>query len=111
MYNKYHNKKLIIDGLKFDSIREAKRYLILKDLENKGEIINLECQKEFVLIPRQVDKNNKFKFHPIKYICDFYYKLPSGEEIVEDSKGFRTSEYRLKKKMMYYFHNIEIKEV
>ena len=51
--NKYHNEKVVVDGIRFDSIKEAKRYRELNLLVRAGEISDLELQKEFVLIPNQ----------------------------------------------------------
>ena len=61
-YNKYRNKKVIYDGLKFDSQREADRYCELKLLQRAGKIKNLACQVPFSLIPPQYgDVNGKRK--------------------------------------------------
>lgn len=110
---KYKNKKINDgNGNIFDSKKEYNRYLELKEKENKKEISNLQRQVEYILIPRQTDKeNNKFLFHPIKYVADFVYtNNNNGEQVVEDSKGYKTEIYKMKKKMMYYMHGIKIYE-
>lgn len=95
---KYRNKKVTYDGIKFDSMREASRYLELKMLEKSGHISNLELQKSFELIP--TIKTDVETLRVTKYVCDFfYYDNHRQEFIVEDVKGCVTKEYQLKKKM------------
>ena len=106
--NKYQNKKTIIDGIKFDSKKEAKEYLKLKKMEENGEIENLRLQVPYLLLPSQ--KGKKRTERPVKYIADFVF-IKDGEEIVLDTKGMRTADYIIKRKLMKYIHNIEIEEV
>lgn len=125
-YNKYRAKKVSIDGNSFDSKREAKRYTELKLLLRAGKIKNLERQKEFVLIPTQREKSEeiykrgahrgeakkgKIIERGVSYFADFCYNDESGNYIVEDTKGVRTKEYIIKRKLMYYIHGIRIKEI
>ena len=107
--NKYKNVKIVVDGIEFDSRKEAKRYSELKLLERAGEIQDLELQKEYILIPSQ-KINGKVIERPVKYIADFVYK-ENGKTVVEDTKGVRTAEYVIKRKLMLFMHNIQIKEV
>lgn len=125
--NKYGNKKVIIDGLVFDSKREAKRYKELKLLERCGAIKDLKRQVTFELIPVQREKSTRVytkgrkKGQPIEgkviekavtYIADFtYIDSATGKMVVEDSKGMRTRDYILKRKLMLYIHGIKIQEV
>ena len=84
-YNKYNNKKVIIDGIKFDSNKEAQHYKQLKLLERAGEIKNLKLQPRYELIP-QYTLNNK-KIRKCEYIADFeYVDKRTGEVITEDVK-------------------------
>ena len=125
MYRKYNNRKIIVDGITFDSKKEAGRYKELKILERAGIIQKLQRQVKYVLIPAQYEHtgevytkgNNKGK--PKKgrlierecaYYADFVYNQ-NGETIVEDTKGVRTTEYVIKRKLMLYVHDIRIKEV
>lgn len=110
--NKYHNKKVVYDGIKFDSIKEKNHYLALKMLEEAGIITELELQKKFELQPSFVDNNGK-KQRAITYIADFfYYETVQKLYIAVDVKGFRTDVYKLKKKMfMYQYPNIVFKEI
>jgi len=101
--SKYGNKKTIISGHKFDSIKESKRYLILKDMEDKGEISNLKLQHKFII---EIDGNKI-----CTYIADFTYFDQKQTYIVEDVKGMKTAVYNLKKKLMKAILNISIKEI
>lgn len=111
--SKYGNKKVIIDGIKFDSKKEGNRYLELELMEDTDYITDLELQKKFELIPSY--EINGRKIRAMNYICDFYYfDLMTGKYIVEDvkpSKNFQTDVYKLKKKLFEYKYKIEIKEV
>lgn len=98
-----------MNGIKFDSVKEARRYIDLNLLQRAGEIQDLQIQVPFILIPKQKDSKGRV-IREIKYIADFVY-TERGRLVVEDVKGYRTKEYQLKKKMMKYFHNIEIKEL
>lgn len=100
---KYHNSKTVIDGIRFDSKKEAKRYLELKILEKAGAIQDLKRQVPYVLI-------NKSRYgRAIKYVADFVY-LENGQLVVEDVKGVRTPVYKLKKRLMAERFGIEVKE-
>lgn len=123
-YNKYKNKKVTIDGKTFDSKKEANRYFNLKLLEKGGVIKNLQTQVKYVLIPAQYEgtgeyytkgkhkgeEKKKLVEKEISYRADFVYEQ-DGQTIVEDTKGFKTDVYVMKRKMMLYFHNIKIREV
>lgn len=102
--SKYGAVKTEVDGIMFDSKREAKRYQELRLLEQAWEITNLCLQVPFELIPK-----SKYGM-PIRYIADFTYNDRNGQLIVEDAKGVKTPVYRLKRRMMAEIYNIEIKE-
>lgn len=107
--SKYNNAKY--NG--YDSKREAKRAAELKLLEKEGVISHLQEQVVYELIPSQyriVNGKKKCIERAMKYIADFQY-VENGNTVVEDAKGFRTEVYRIKKKLMLYFHDIQIKEV
>lgn len=104
--SKYHNRKVEIDGIKFDSIKEGHRYLELKLLLKAGKIRDLQMQVEFELIPKQAGER------ACKYKADFVYHMAdTGKMIVEDVKGKRTREYIIKRKLMLWRHGIKIVEV
>lgn len=107
--SKYRNHKITVDGITFDSKKEYKRFCELSLLERAGKITDLRRQVSYELLPSQrID--GKVVERPVKYIADFVYKT-NGKEIVEDTKGFRTADYKLKRKLMLYFYGIRIKEV
>lgn len=107
---KYGNQKVEVDGVKYDSKKEARRASELESEERLGLITDLERQKKYVLQP-------SFKFlgktiREIAYVADFVYN-EDGKLVVEDVKSPVTRAnpvYKLKKKMMMYVHGIEIKE-
>lgn len=112
MKNKYHNKKVTVDGITFDSVKEARRYSELILLQRAGKIKDLRRQWKYVLIPSQyaeVDGKRKCIERECTYVADFVY-LQDGEIIVEDTKGFRTPEYKIKRKLMLFLKGIKIKE-
>ena len=109
--SKYHSKKVIIDEIEFDSKKEATRYSQLKILEKAGLIKNIELQKVFELQP-SFKKNGK-TYRKITYKADFYYfDNHLGKYIVEDTKGFKTEVYKIKKKLFEYkYSDLELLEV
>lgn len=120
--SKYGADKVEINGIKFDSKREARRYRELALLERAGSITDLRLQVKFVLIPAQREpdtigkrggvKRGKLIERECAYIADFVYTDTStGEQVVEDTKGMRTTEYIIKRKLMLYVHGIRIKEI
>lgn len=103
--SKYGNRKTVIDGVSFDSAKEARRYMELRLLQRAGKIKDLKLQVPFKLLPK-CGKNRA-----VKYVADFVYIDENGNKIVEDAKGYRTEVYKLKKKMMLALLGIEITEV
>jgi len=115
MKSKYGNRKTKVDGITFDSVKEANRWAELRLLERAGEIQELERQKKFILIPAQKDKNGKVIERECSYVADFVYFADDGtgwmDMVVEDAKGMRTDVYKIKRKLMLKEHGIRIKEV
>lgn len=121
MYQKYHAHKVNVGKMVFDSKKEYRRYLELKAMEEAEQISDLKRQVKYVLIPAQREpdtigkRGGKIKGKLIErecsYIADFVYKDNQGNTIVEDTKGMRTTEYVIKRKLMLYLKNIRIKEV
>lgn len=117
---KYRSKKVTIDGICFDSKKEANRFCELRMLEKAGEIHNLQRQVKYVLIPAQREpdtigarggvKKGKLIERECSYMADFVYE-ENGETVVEDTKGFRTTEYIIKRKLMLKVHGIRIREI
>lgn len=119
--SKYNSSKHIVDGIEFDSKKEANRYQELKLLQRVGKISDLELQKEFELIPTQREPSTFGKRGGEKlgdvierkcsYYADFCYKDEKGNTVVEDTKGMKLSDYKIKRKLMLYIHGIRIKEI
>lgn len=120
--NKYHSRKIIIDGQTFDSKKEYIRWCELKLLQKAGKIKDLERQVKFVLIPAQHEivwndkkkqyENGKCIERECAYIADFvYHDMTTGFKTVEDTKGFKTKDYIVKRKLMLWRHGIRIQEV
>ena len=107
---KYGNRKTIIDGIVFDSAKEARRYQELVLLQRAGKISDLQRQVPFVLIPAQVDENGKVIERPVRYVADFAYS-EKGVYTVEDTKGVRTKEYIIKRKLLLWRYGLKIYEV
>ena len=126
MASKYHNQKIYIDGILFDSKKEAQRYQQLKLMEKAGVICDLKRQVKYELIPAQYI-NGKCVERAVTYVSDFeYYVLKDlrqktvmaerdakvvGQRIVEDVKGMRTRDYVIKRKLMLYKYGIQITEI
>ncbi len=119
--SKYANTKIEVDGIVFDSKKEAKRYQELKLLEDRGEIKNLQRQVKYILVPKQTEEPTVTKAGKTKpgkvierecaYVADFVYEDPVRGLVVEDTKGFRTPDYVIKRKLMLYLHGIRISEI
>jgi hypothetical protein len=124
--SKYQAKKVTLNGITFDSKKEANRYRELVLLERAGQIQNLRTQVKFELIPSQ-RKNGKVVERACHYVADFVYEVPwhkqyenkeghvvfadGFETVVEDTKGFKTKDYIIKRKLMLWVHDIVIQEV
>lgn len=105
--SKYHAKKTCVDGITFDSKREADRYLVLKSMEEDGAIEDLRRQVRYELVPAfDVDGRH---CRPVYYVADFVY-VEDGKEVVEDVKGMRTDVYRLKSKLFARRYGKSIRE-
>lgn len=103
--NKYNAKRTEIkigkEVYKFDSKKEANRFLVLVQLQKMGKIEGLTLQPQFLLQPSfMIDEE---KHLPIKYIADFaYVDVKTGEKIVEDVKGHETEVFKIKHKLFKY---------
>lgn len=98
--SKYHAKKVTVNGYEYDSKKESKRAVELDYLEKIGKIKDLQKQVRFLLQDGYVNNQGK-KIRPISYIADFVY-TQNDKKIVEDTKGFRTEVYLIKKKIFMY---------
>lgn len=113
--SKYKNQPVTVDNIRFDSLREANRYKELTLLQKAGKIENLRLQVPYELIPAQyaeVDGKKKCIERAVKYIADFvYYDKEAGQWVVEDSKGMKSKDYIIKRKLMLHVHGIRVHEV
>ena len=105
--NKYHAEK--VAG--YDSRKEYQRSCLLKAMQRSGLIRDLREQVPFELIPNQRGPDGKVIERALVYKADFVYTDSDGNTVVEDTKGFRTKEYIIKRKLMLLVHGIRIKEV
>ena len=118
--NKYGSRKVVRDGMTFDSVKEYKRWCELCLLERAGKVQDLRRQMTYLLIPCQYEpdtigvrggvKRGKMLEREVSYVADFVY-TQDGKQVVEDTKGFKTKDYIIKRKLMLYQHGIKIKEV
>lgn len=98
-YHKYNATITTIDGIKFASKKEGNHYRNLKILQQNGDIIFFLRQ-----VPFHLPGN-------VKYVCDFMVLWPNGDITFEDVKGFKTSLYVTKKKLVESLYPIKIKEI
>lgn len=108
--NKYRNRKTVVDGITFDSVKEASRYQELRLMERAGAIRDLKRQVRIEIVP----KTNRFR--NAEYIADFAYaNAKTGQTVYEDVKGYRKGSayqmFTLKKKLVFWLYGIEIIEI
>lgn len=96
-YSKYNNKRVKVDGIPFDSIKEANRYKELCLLVRAKEITDFKRQPKFILQEGFI--YDDIKEESITYKADFMYTEKDGTKVVEDAKGYKTPVYRLKRKL------------
>ena len=122
--NKYNAKKVVIDGIEFDSTKEGKRYLVLKKAQEDGVISELTLQPRWDALPAKKETyiehlktKDKIKarviVRPIQYTADFSY-IKDGKLVVEDvkpCKGLISRDLPLRVKLMKYFHDIDVRLV
>ena len=99
--NKYGAEATVIDGIRFDSKKEANRYAELKLMEKGKLITDLKLQPRFELQAAFTDRRGN-KHRKIEYVADFTYWEYGGGHIIEDVKGCATDMYKLKKKLFLF---------
>ena len=107
--NKFGARKFRNEWGEWASKAEFWRFAELLEMQRKGLINGLQRQVKYVLIPAQRE-DKKLIERECSYYADFVY-IRDGEQVVEDTKGVRTPEYIIKRKLMLYVHKIRIKEV
>lgn len=124
---KYYNKKVVIDGIEFDSQKEGQRYKELRLMQRAGKINQLRLQVPFELIPNQYEtvtvqlktktkQVQKLVERKVEYVADFVYNdLEKGETVVEDVKGYRLggayAVFQIKRKLMLQVYGIKVREI
>ncbi len=113
-WNKFHAKKIQIQGETFDSMAEAKRWRDLTWLQRGGVISGLQRQVKYLLLPSQYDENGILLEREISYVADFVY-YEKGQLVVEDVKGYKKGPayavFVMKRKLMLKEYGIRVKEV
>lgn len=118
--SKYRNRKTTINGITFDSAKEAERYGQLISMQNARHIRNLRLQPSFTLEEAYKTADTGETVRALRYVADFSYEEPVGRNplapdywrlVVEDVKGKKTKEYELKKKLMLNRNGIRIREI
>ena len=110
---KYRNVKTEVDGIKFDSKKEAKRWQELRALQKAGKLRDLAHQWRYFLVPAQTRADGK-KERRIDYVADFAYVDADGVTHVEDVKSPASRKlpaYIIKRKLMLFIHGITVREV
>lgn len=106
---KYNNQKKTVDGITFDSILEARRYIILKSRLEAGTISDLRLQPHYTIMEGYKDLSGTY-IRPVQYIADFSY-IEDGKRIVEDTKGVRTEAYAIKRKLVRDRFGLDVIEI
>lgn len=111
MANKYGAKRRELDGHEFPSLKEADYYLIYKDMLKRGEIVKLELQPKFTLIPSFKGKDGKTE-KSVNYTADFRLTYPDGRQRVVEVKGYKTRDYVIRRKLFkWQYKEYEFEEV
>lgn len=106
--SKYGNQRVGTHASKKEHYRAAQ----LRMLQRAGLISGLREQVTYILIPPQYDKDGNLAEKSCRYIADFVYTdNETGLTVVEDTKGYRTKEYIIKRKLMLFVHGIRVKEI
>ena len=112
--NKFFAKKITVNGERFDSQAEARRWRELIWLQRAGMIKDLQRQVRYILIPAQYDENHHLEEYSATYVADFVY-CENGKLVVEDVKGYQKgaaySLFVLKRKLMLEKYGIHVREV
>lgn len=108
--SKYRNVKTVVNGIPFDSKREADYYTLLLARSRNGEIFDLQLQQPFDLACPDKDAP-MCSVVVARYVADFTYRDPAGVLHIVDAKGHRTALYKLKSKWLYLQKGYVIEEV
>lgn len=107
---KYGNKHVIVGSQRFDSMREARRWLVLEGRLRRGEISGLERQVTYVLAPSVKIAGEKRARPALRFKADFrYVETASGQTIVDDTKGYSDTAFRIRQHLMKSVHNVDVR--
>jgi len=106
--NKFKAKREQVGELNFDSKREAKRWLVLKQREHRGEITNLERQVTYILAPSVKIAGEKRARPALRLKADFRY-IEDGQTVVDDAKGYSDTAFRIRQHLMKSVHGIDVR--
>lgn len=113
-YNKFFAKKVMVDGIRFDSAAEARRWRTLTWLQRGGVIKDLQRQVRYIVIPAQYDENHRMIESSTTYVADFVY-CEDGKLVVEDVKGYKKGAayqvFVMKRKLMLERYGIRVREI
>lgn len=106
--NKYHNKHVIVGSERFDSMKEARRHQELKLLERAGRISKLERQVTYQLMPSVRIAGEQRARPALRFKVDFRY-VENGQTVVEDSKGYSDTAFRIRQHLMKSVHGLDVR--
>lgn len=101
--NKYNAKKVVVDGITFDSVAESRYYKYLIGLLNEGVVESFEMQKSYTLLDKFAHPKTGKTIRAIKYIPDFEVLYTDGRVEVVDVKGFMKNPVFLLKAKLFMF--------
>lgn len=105
---KYGNRKTVVDGITFDSLREAARWGELRMLERAGHISQLKRQVIYELAPSVKFSGTRRAKPALRYIVDFTYR--EGDALIaEDVKGMQTKEFQIKRHLMLALLGVDVR--
>lgn len=118
---KYRNTRTKVDGIAFDSQKEARRFIELRSLLKTGKIRNLKLQPQFTIQESYVTPDGE-RVRAVRYVADFSYERPTSPDqngfihwikVVEDvkSKATKTAQYEIKRKLLLERFGIAVEEV
>lgn len=118
---KYHNEPVMVNGIHFDSKKEANRFMVLMSMQSRGLIRSLKLQAQYTLQESYITDTGE-RVRAIRYVADFAYERATEPDctgtvhwlpVVEDvkSRATRTAKYEMKKKLMRERRGLTITEV
>lgn len=107
--SKYRNVPTVVDGVRFDSKREARRWETLCQFEQAGLISKLERQVTFELAPSVRIAGEKRARPALRFKADFRYVDENGKTVIEDAKGHSDTAFRIRQHLMKAVHGVDVR--